>query len=166
MQEPNQFPRERNTPIFDHYEDFSKEIKDERLGEIIPMRPVFFNQNGFQHIPTHETPFPRIFRMEKCIKDIDDFISLVEQAELRLQIDHHNIVPMLDFCYSPSNENQTEFFFAGFFEMNDTDLEREINFRGIRNKDFTDLEIFNLIKETVNGMVYLQKNNLIHGDIR
>ena len=130
------------------------------------MRPIPQEGQSQEHIPTQDTPFPRIFRLERCIMDVEEFISVIEKAEQRLQISHPNVIQMLDYCYNPSNEEQSEFLFAGFYEMSDTDLEREMEFRGRQEKQFTDLEIFSLIKETINGLVFLQQNNLIHGDLR
>ena len=91
---------------------------------------------------------------------------MVEKAEQRLKMKHPNVIQMLDYCYNPSNEEETEYLFAGFYEMSETDLEREMEFRGRQERTFTDLEIFNLIKQTVAGLVYFQENQLIHGDLR
>jgi serine/threonine protein kinase len=166
MEHSGEIPSEKNSPIFDNYEDISNEIEDPRLGLIIPMRPVTYQEEGHPHIATPDTPFAQIFRLERCIMDVEEFVSVIEKADQRLNINHENVIQMLDYCYSPSNEEQSEFLFAGFYEMSDTDLEREMAFRGRQEKQFTDLEIFNLIKETINGLVFLQENNFIHGDLR
>ena len=104
--------------------------------------------------------------MDRCISGVDEFTSVIEKADQRLKLKHPNITEMLDYCYSPSNQEESEFLFTGFYEMSDTDLEREMEFRGRHERQFTDLEIFNLIKQTVGGLVFLQKNNQIHGDLR
>lgn len=166
MEQSGEIPSEKNSHIFENYEDVSEEVEDPRLGLIIPMRPINFDEAAQEFIPDQNTPFPRIFRLERCIVDVEEFISVIEKSEQRLQMVHENVIQMLDYCYSPSNEEQTEFLFAGIYEMSDTDLEREMEFRGRQEKQFIDLEIFNLIKETINGLVFLQENNLIHGDLR
>jgi len=166
MEQSGEIPSEKNSPIFEHYEDISNEIEDPRLGLIIPMKPMMLQEDTQSFIATSNTPFPQIFRLERCIMDVEEFISVIEKAEQRLNINHENVIQMLDYCYSPSNEEQSEFLFAGFYEMSDTDLEREMAFRGRQERQFTDLEIFNLIKETINGLVFLQENHLIHGDLR
>lgn len=166
MEASGEIPSEKNSPVFDHYADISEEVEDPRLGLIVPMRPANFDEATQEFVPTPETPFPRIFRLERCIVDVEEFISVIEKSEQRLQMAHENVIQMLDYCYSPSNEEQSEFLFAGFYEQSDTDLEREMEFRGRQEKQFGDLEIFNLIKETINGLVFLQENHLIHGDLR
>lgn len=166
MDKSSELSTERNSPVFDHYEDSSGEVEDPRLGVIVPMHAIVHNQDNEHFNSSQNVPFQKVFRLERCIVDVEEFVSVVEKAEHRLNLEHENVVQMVDYCYRPSNEEQTEFLFAGFYEMNDTDLEREMEYRGRQERQFTDLEIFNLIKETVNGLVYLQKNNLIHGDLR
>jgi len=166
MEQSGEIPTEKSSPIFENYIDVSDEIEDPRLGIIIPMRPVSYQEENQSFIPTQDAPFAQIFRLERCIMDVEEFVSVIEKAEQRLNINHENVIQMLDYCYNPSNDKNTEFLFAGFYEMSDTDLEREMAFRGRQKKQFTDLEIFNLIKETINGLVFLQENNLIHGDLR
>ena len=165
MEKSNELSSERNTPIFDHYQDISDEIEDPRLGIIVPMQPIIEREKN-QFISTQDVELNQIFRLERCIVDVEEFISVIEKAEQRLQIQNDNIVKMVDYCYRPSNEEQTEFLFAGFYEMNDTHLEKEMELRGRDERQFTDLEIFNLIKEIINGLVFLQQNNFIHGDLR
>lgn len=166
MEPEQEFPLEKTSSILDHYVDTSQELEDPRLGVITPMQPKTLVEGNQEFIPTENTPFAQIFRLERCIMDVEEFVAVVEKVEQRLQISHDNVIQMLDYCYSPSNQEHTEFLFAGFYEMSDTDLKREMEFRGRQEKQFTDLEIFNLIKETVNGLVFLQENNLIHGDLR
>ena len=166
MDKSSELSTEKNSPVFDYYEDSSEEVEDPRLGVIIPMHAIGSNNEKEQFNSSQNVPFGKIFRLERCIVDVEEFVSVVEKAEQRLNLGHDNLIQMVDYCYRPSNEEQTEFLFAGFYEMSDTDLEREMEFRGRQERHFTDLEIFNLIKETVNGLVFLQKNNLIHGDLR
>lgn len=166
MDQDQEFPLARSTPLLEHYVDASDEIEDPRLGIITPMKPRSLTHPDQFHVPTQEAPFAKIFRLERCIMDVEEFVAVIDKIEQRLQVSHENVVQMLDYSYQPSNEAHTEFDFAGFFEMNDTDLEREMEYRGRQDKQFTDLEIFNLIKETINGLVFLQSNNLIHGDLR
>ena len=166
MEQDQEFPLEKASPILEHYVDASEELEDPRLGVITPMRPKDLMHADQEYIPSPNTPFAKIFRLERCIMDVEEFVAVVEKVEQRLQINHENVIQMLDYCYSPSNEEHTEFLFAGFYELSDTDLEREMEYRGRQDKQFTDLEIFNMIKETINGLVFLQQNNLIHGDLR
>ena len=96
-------------------------------------------------------------------------MQLCEQQILhRLSMEHENLIEMLDYSYCIHNEENCQFLFEGYYEYPDSDLENEIKLRSRskENKSFTDLEIFNMIKEITNALFFFQKNKLIHGDIR
>lgn len=146
---------EKHTEVFDLYEDVSEEMEDEKFGAITVMK-------AFQ---PQETSFPTIFRTERLV-NAEDLEICAEKTELRLQMEHPNIMQMLDYSYTPFDETAAQFAFSGFYEMSETDLMQEIRYRDEMKKTFSDLEIYTIIKELVSGLTYLQDNGMVHGDIR
>ena len=146
---------EKPTEVYDLYQEVSEEVEDEKFGAIVVMK-------AFE---PQETSFPTIFRTERLV-NAEDLELCAEKTELRMQMEHPNIMQMLDYSYSPLDEGATQFAFSGFYEMSETDLMQEIRYRDEMKKTFSDLEIYTIIKELVAGLTYLQDNGMVHGEIR
>lgn len=146
---------EKLTEVFDLYEDISEELEDEKFGPITLMK-------AFE---PQETSFPTIFRTERQVNR-EELGECAEKTNMRLQMEHPNIMQMLDYSYRPMDEAASLFVFAGFYEKSETDLMQEIRYRDEMKKTFSDLEIYTIVKEVVGGLAYLQENGLVHGDIR
>lgn len=150
------FPTEKESEVFDMYDDEESPEDDIRLGMIMPMRVRDPSVIKFQ----------RIGRLEKQINTIEDLQTCIEKTEQRLMMEHENIVQMLDYCYRPLDDQPDSFYFASFYELCQTHLEDEVQLRNEQDRRFTDLEIYHLIKEITQALAYLQDNHLIHGDLR
>ena len=157
MDSEENFPNIKESEVYNLYEDEGEEELDERLGMITPMLIKDPEKNPLYH---------RICRVEKEIQDTGDLEACISKTEQRLQMEHGHIIEILDYCYHPLDEDQSIFYFAGFYEMTETDLGKEIEYRRKQGNKFTDLEIYHIIKEIISALSYLQKNNLIHGDLR
>jgi serine/threonine protein kinase len=155
MEEGNQMFEEKDTNIFDLYQD-EELVEDERFGKITIMRTI----------KPENIAYEKIFKVERVIVGADQLALCEQQVVTRLSLENENIIEMLDYCYTFLDDNYEEFHFVGFYELPDTDLQREIMYRSRTGKNFTDLEIFNMIKDISNALYYLQVHKLMHGDLR
>ena len=134
-QQTEQF-EEKNTNIFELYEDIEM-VEDDRFGKITIMEAK----------NPENIAYEKIFKVERIIQGLEELRLCEQQVVTRLSMENENIIEMVDYCYTFLDENVEESHFIGFYELPDTDLEREIMYRGRTEKNFTDLEIFNIIKD-------------------
>lgn len=153
---PEEFPIQRGSDIFNLYDEEEQKVEDQRLGFITPM--IAKDPESIQYL--------RVCRVDREIHGIEMLEACIENTEKRLAYEHENIIQMLDYSYHPIQEEPLEFFFSGFYELAQTDLEREVQFRHRTEKKFSDLEIYTIIREIASGLAFLQRYNLVHGDLR
>ena len=156
MENLDSLPSQKNSEIFELYADESDAIEDEKMGIYTPMLALDPDVKEYR----------RIARIEKVFNDVENFEFFINNNEQRLMMNHPNILSMLDYAYAPLDADLSSFEVYGFYEMCDTDLREEIGERFENNNFFTDLHIFNIIKNVISGLAFLQRNSLIHGDIR
>lgn len=149
---------EKESPLNQMYEKVEEIEDDHRFGRIMLMKALDQQNNNFNII----------FKIDRVITGIKDMQLCEQQIMNRLAIENENIIEMLDYSCSVYNQEHEEFYFEGFYQYPDSDLKNEISHRSQfkETNSFTDLEIFNIIREVNNALFYFQKNKLIHGDIR
>jgi serine/threonine protein kinase len=155
MEDPNEMFEEKHTNILELYKN-EELVEDERFGKITIMRTI----------KPENIAYEKIFKVERVIEGAEQLALCEQQVVTRLSLENENIIEMLDYSYTFMDDEFREFHFTGFYELPDTDLQREIMYRTRTGKNFTDLEIFNLIKDITNALYYLQANKLMHGDLR
>ena len=146
----------KESDLYEIYEMESEPYDDERLGRAV----VMFSDK------TSQTDYPTILRIERKFTDLENFEEFVNRSILRLNLEHNNILQMIDYSYKPDNEEMTSFTVNGFFENCETDLQKQIELNVYQKKKFSDIDIFNLIKHCVFGLAFLQLNKSFHGDLR
>lgn len=156
MSTTEELPSVRQTEIYDLYQDESEPVEDVRIGTFTPM---------YTSDPEN-IQFKRIARVEKKITDVENFENFINNTEQRLLIEHPHIVRMIDYAYFPVDENFSAFETHGFFELCDSDIGEEISERYQTQTPFSDLQIYNIIKNVISGLAFLQRHEMIHGDIR
>ena len=155
MAEQEQQFEERTTDIFNIYTN-EETIEDERFGQITIMRAV----------KPENIAYEQIFKVERIIHGAGELALCEQQVITRLSLENENIIEMMDYCYSLVDAEDEKYHFTGFYEYPNQDLQREILYRSRTFKNFTDLEIFNIVKDICSGLFYLQINKLLHGDLR
>ena len=105
------------------------------------------------------------FAIKKIIcKDIQELIKQTEQMELAYNIEHENIMKIikikikcLDFTTYSINE---------LMELAISDWNQEILNR-IKSKNYyKEKELINIIKQIINGLIFLKSKNIAHRDIK
>ena len=105
------------------------------------------------------------FAIKKIIcKDMQELIKQKEQMELAYNIEHENIMKIikikikcLDFTTYSINE---------LMELAKSDWNQEILDR-IKNKNYyKEKELINIIKQIINGLLFLKSKNIAHRDIK
>lgn len=158
MSEIEQIEFEKESTLNQMYEEIEVIEDDHRFGRITLMKAL----------DEQNINFNIIFKIDRIIEGVKDMQLCEQQIINRLGMENENIIEMLDYSCSIHNEEKEQFFFEGFYQYPDSDLENEIKLRSRSKEDksFSDLDIFNMIKEVNNALYFLQKHKLIHGDVR
>ena len=114
MDKSSELSTERNSPVFDHYEDSSGEVEDPRLGVIVPMHAIVHNQDNEHFNSSQNVPFQKVFRLERCIVDVEEFVSVVEKAEHRLNLEHENVYKWWIIVTDLPMKSKRNFYLLGF----------------------------------------------------
>ena len=77
---------------------------------------------------------------------------------------HENIVNVLGL-YS-SKLDKTTYVVYILMEVGKTDWEKEIRYYAEKNMEYTQKDLINIIKQLTSALAFLQKNNVVHRDIK
>ena len=112
------------------------------------------------HKITHKT-----FCLKKILTSSSkEFSEMSKEFEIFYKYKHNNILSIL--AISKKILDQTTYCIYILTEVAKTDWEKEINNRLIRNKFYTENELINILKQLTSALLYLQKNNIAHRDIK
>jgi hypothetical protein len=108
-----------------------------------------------------------IFVKEKDSFDIGEHNRDVFQAKERLKLNSDRLLPMLDYsCETKEIEGETVYTVRGFYSYPESDLETELDDRCAEGKYFSYRELLLLYHDLVEATAFLQKQKMLHGDIR
>ena len=107
----------------------------------------------------------KVLCMKKLIiSNQNNFDSLRNEYEIFTRYKHKNILDILGI--SEKKLDDTTFAFYILMEVAKTDWEKEINERELKKQYYTESELFSILNQLVNAMVYLQQNNVSHRDVK
>eukprot|EP01017_Pseudomicrothorax_dubius_P040946 TRINITY_DN649_c0_g2_i1.p1 TRINITY_DN649_c0_g2~~TRINITY_DN649_c0_g2_i1.p1 ORF type:complete len:1064 (+),score=305.53 TRINITY_DN649_c0_g2_i1:140-3331(+) len=133
---------------------FIKKVKDERFGEVTLM----------EDLQSHQL----VVVKERNLTSADEFKR--EAADLTTKKNANNHPGLIRLIAVNSSSQDT--FCATFhkitaiFELLDNDLEKEIATRRERDLPFREEELWRLIESVAGALIYLQSQNITHGDLR
>ena len=112
------------------------------------------------HKITHKT-----FCLKKILTSSSkEFTEMSKEFEIFYKYKHNNILSIL--AISKKMLDQTTYCIYILTEVAKTDWEKEINNRLARNKFYSENELINILKQLTSALLYLQKNNIAHRDIK
>lgn len=130
-----------------------QEVDDPRFGQILLLRGI---ANGEIY-----------FMKQKDAFDINDHNRDVFQAKERLKLNNYHILPMVNFSSEETVvDGQNLLMVKGFYEYPSSDLYQQIKKRASTKQYFNARELMNLFTDILQAIVYLQKQRMVHGDIR
>lgn len=141
----------KKPPIEEENFKIQNSYNDTRFGEITLLK--------------HKTQEISIFKKEKISHSLDEFYRDVYQGKERVKLNHDNILKMIGYS---SNEKRAtnSYCVTGYYEFPTTDL-RILKETKIKNsEDFTGNFLLNLITQISQSLAFLQKNKMVHGDVR
>ena len=105
------------------------------------------------------------FAMKKMI--INNEIELqmyMNEYELMYKITHPNVVKILGCCYKILDDTINVLYIL--MELGKSDWHKEINLRAKNNNHYTEEELINIMNGLIEGLCFLQEENIAHRDIK
>ena len=140
---------------------------------IIPI----FNEKDYRYIrPIGEGAYGLIYLVENIhnrkqfalkkilCKDLYEIMKHKNQFELIYSLNHKNIMEIYNLQYKYLDK--TTYAIYVLMERGIKDWSIDIRKRIINKKPYKEEEIINILKQIVSGLVYLQKRNISHRDIK
>ena len=106
-----------------------------------------------------------LFCMKKMItSNKTSYEELSREYDIFIKYKHKYILSILGI--SKKILDDTTYCMYILMEVAKTDWEKEINERQMKNNFYTEDELINILKQLTSALVYLQKNNISHRDIK
>ena len=149
-----------NTPVPDN-----QKWKDEQFFRVL--RKKHDRRFGEISILSHQETNQKIFMKERRFNDKASLQEAYNQANIRLGLQHPNILRMLGLSTSiEKGLCSTTFFLRTFFVYFDNDLRSEFAKRLAKKRMFNDMELQVVSDNIQMGLLETHVNGLIHGDVR
>lgn len=138
-------------PEIENYIEHSQ-YNDQRFGEMTLL--------------CHKTEQKSLVMKEKISHSLDEFYRDVYQAKERVKISHDNILKMISYS-STEDKDSNSYSVTAYYEYPSSDMKLSIqkNLENSQN-NFTGNFLINMITQISQSLGYLQKNKMIHGDVR
>ena len=135
-----------------------------------------FNEEDYNVITQlGEGTFGKIYLVEDhkknlfCLKKMitsnkANYEELSREYDIFIKYKHKSILSILGI--SKKMIEETTYCIYILMEVAKTDWEKEINERQMKNKFYSEDELINILNQLTSALVYLQKNNISHRDIK
>lgn len=90
----------------------------------------------------------------------------VKEALVWLELQHPNLLHMVDYSFKTVKVHSLKFELQGFFEYPNWDLQREIEDRKKDMSLFPPDEVLLILQSGLSALAYLQSKKTVHGDLR
>ena len=122
-------------------------------------------QGTFSKIYLVQDKNKNLYSMKKIIlSDELDVKSIIKEYKMCSKFKHENIVNLLGL-YS-SKLDKTTYVVYILMEVGKTDWEKEIRYYSDKKMEYTEKDLINIIKQLTSALSFLQKNNIVHRDIK
>ena len=158
------------------YNYIQKESNIKKLFLKEEKKPFIFKEEDFKVITQiGEGTFGKIFLVEDsnkkyyCMKKMytntkKGLLAIEKEYEIISNYKHKNIMSIIGI--SKKIFDNTTYGIYVLMEVAKTDWEKEINQRYIIKNFYTENELLNILKQIVNALSFLEKNNIGHRDIK
>ena len=159
-----------NNPIINDEEKLSNGIKEENntIKEFNFDEYKIITQLGqgtFSKIYLVQDKNNNIYSMKKIILSDDlDVQSVIKEYKMCSKFQHENIVKLLGI-YSNKLDKTTYVVYI-LMEVGKTDWEKEIKSYTDKKLEYSEKDLINIIKQLISALAFLQKNNIVHRDIK
>ena len=153
-------------------------ISKEKINDLSDKTKIpFFDENDYNYInQIGEGTYGTVYLVEHnetqeryALKKIicRDYIELTkqkEELELIYSMKHQNILNIYGVQFKYLDETTSSIQIL--MELAKSDWDKEIKKRTLAKKYYKENEIINLLKQIVNGLLFLQNKNIVHRDIK
>ena len=153
-------------------------ISHEKLDELARKTNIpSFNESDYSYIlPIGEGTYGTVylvennttlehFALKKIIcRDYFELIKQKEELELMFSVKHKNILSLYGIQFNYLDETTSSILVL--MELAKSDWNKEIKKRFLAKKYYKEKEIINLLKQIIQGFLFLQDKNIAHRDIK
>lgn len=159
--------RKSMTTIKDKEKEEDLEEEDQ-IAEFNVEDYTIFSQLGqgtFGKIYLVEDKNKSLFSMKKLIiSDKEHYLSLTREYDIYARYKHNHILSILGI--SKKKLDETTYSIYILMEVGITDWEKEIEQRKVRTHFYSEKELMAILRQLTSALVYLQRNNVSHRDIK
>lgn len=124
---------------------------------------------GFTKFQNTSDSTKSLWVLNRLAEKLEDWQANISLSKKRLQLDHPNILKMLDFAtkaVQTEESRQIKYIVTNFFESPGITLHEEIEKRKKTKKYFSGQELLAIEEDVLCALEFLQKTNIFHGDVR
>ena len=150
----------------DDFMKISRECKIPSFDEknIIYIKPIGQGSFGVIYLIEEKNTKKQYALKSVLCNDIEQILKHKKEFELLYSLNHPNLIKIYNVLFKYLD--MTTYILYVLMEKADTDWNNEIEIRSKMKRNYTEKELINIMKQLVNVLLYFQKNNLAHRDIK
>ena len=150
----------------DEFMKISKECKIPSFDEsnIIYIKPIGQGSFGVIYLIEEKSSKKQFALKSVLCNDIEQILKHKKEFELLYSLNHPNLIKIYNVLFKYLD--MTTYILYVLMEKADTDWNNEIERRSKMKRNYTEKELINIMKQLANVLLYFQKNNLAHRDIK
>ena len=150
----------------DDFMKISRECKIPSFDEsnIIYIKPIGQGSFGVIYLIEEKNSKKQYALKSVLCNDIEQILKHKKEFELLYSLKHPNLIKIFNVLFKYLD--MTTYILYVLMEKADTDWNNEIERRSKIKRNYTEKELINIMKQLVNVLLYFQKNNIAHRDIK
>jgi serine/threonine protein kinase len=150
----------------DDFMKISRECKIPSFDEknIIYIKPIGQGSFGVIYLIEEKNTKKQYALKSVLCNDIEQILKHKKEFELLYSLNHPNLIKIYNVLFKYLD--MTTYILYVLMEKADTDWNNEIEIRSKMKRNYTEKELINIMKQLANVLLYFQKNNLAHRDIK
>jgi serine/threonine protein kinase len=144
----------------------SRECKIPSFDEknIIYIKPIGQGSFGVIYLIEEKNSKKQYALKSVLCNDIEQILKHKKEFELLYSLNHPNLIKIYNVLFKYLD--MTTYILYVLMEKADTDWNNEIEIRSKMKRNYTEKELINIMKQLANVLLYFQKNNIAHRDIK
>jgi serine/threonine protein kinase len=144
----------------------SRECKIPSFDEknIIYIKPIGQGSFGVIYLIEEKNSKKQYALKSVLCNDIEQILKHKKEFELLYSLNHPNLIKIYNVLFKYLD--MTTYILYVIMEKAETDWNNEIEIKSKMKRNYTEKELINIMKQLANVLLYFQKNNIAHRDIK